>query len=177
MKKHIYYFTLAIFTLLFTSCTESDDEFFASTTVTSNGLVALNVTGNQLNISCYYARLLPQSGANPFDVYLTSSARKFFFNYTLEKKNGSGAWEYITPSTVTVVAGENQRGDYSSGIPVLDALDTTYEYESDITLTAGQYRVSINPEIISLNAQDAVMVTINTSTAGISSNTLEFTIL
>jgi hypothetical protein len=177
MKKHIYYLTLAIVALVFTSCTESDDEFFASTTVTSNELIAVNVTGNQLNISCYYPRLLPQAGGNPFDVYLTSTARKFFFNYTLEKKNGSGVWQYITPTTVSVVEGENQIGDYSSGIAVLNALDTTYEYESDITLSAGQYRVAINPEIISLNAQDAIMVTIATSTAGISSNMLEFTIL
>jgi hypothetical protein len=78
MKKHIYYLTLAIVALVFTSCTESDDEFFASTTVTSNELIAVNVTGNQLNISCYYPRLLPQAGGNPFDVYLTSTARKYF---------------------------------------------------------------------------------------------------
>ena len=99
-----------------------------------------------------------------------------FFNYTLEKKNTNGAWEYITPTSVTTVEGENEIGDYISGIAVLDALDTTYEYESDITLAAGQYRILIDPEIVSLNSQNAVMVTVKTSTFGIPLNSLEFTV-
>ncbi|MCD8519125.1 MAG: hypothetical protein LRY32_06415 [Flavobacterium sp.] len=50
--------------------------------------------------------------------------------------------------------------DYISGITVLDALDTTYEYETNITLTPGQYRIIVDPEIVTLNAQNAVMVTV-----------------
>ncbi len=175
MKKYIYILTIVIPSFLFTACTESDDEFFASTIVTANNLIELEVTGNEANVSCYVARLLPQPG-NPFDIYLTSTSRKLFFNYTLEKKNISGAWEYITPTNITTVEGENQIGSYISGIAVLDALDTTYEYESNIILAAGQYRISINPEIVSLNSQDAVMVTVKTSTSGIPSNALEFTV-
>ena len=175
MKKYIQYITLAIIALIFTGCTESDDEFFASKIVTSNELIEVNVTGNELNVSCYVPRLLPQD-TNPFDIYLTSTSRKMFFNYTLEKKNAGGAWEYITPTSVTTIEGENQIGDYISGIAVLDALDTTYEYESDITLSAGQYRILIDPEIITLNSQNAVMVTVKTSTFGIPSNALEFTV-
>ena len=176
MKKQIYFLKIVIITLLFTGCTESDDEFFASTIIISNELIDVNVAGNQLNVSCYYPRLVPQTESNPFDVYLTSTARKFFFNYTLEKKNASGAWEYITPTTTTIIEGENQVGSYISGIPVLDALDTTYEYETNTTLAAGQYRIKIDPEIVSLNSEDAVMVTIKTTTSGIPSNTLEFTV-
>lgn len=175
MKKYIQYLTVVITALVFTSCTESDDEFFPSKIVTSNELIEVNVTGNELNVSCYVPRLLPQN-INPFDIYLTSTARKLFFNYTLEKRNTNGQWELITPTTINLVEGENQIGDYISGIAVLDALDTTYEYESDITLAAGQYRILIDPEIVSLNSQNAVMVTIKTSTAGIPSNILEFTV-
>lgn len=175
MKKYIQYITVAIITLIFTGCTESDDEFFASKIVTSNELIEVNVTGNELNVSCYVPRLLPQD-TNPFDIYLTSTSRKMFFNYTLEKKNAGGAWEYITPASVTTIEGENQIGDYISGIAVLDALDTTYEYESDITLSAGQYRILIDPEIVTLNAQDAVMVSVKTSTVGAVGNVLEFTV-
>ncbi len=102
MKKYIYILTLVIPSFFFTSCTESDDEFFASTVVTANNLIELDVTGNEVNVSCYVARLLPQS-TNPFDIYLTSTSRKMFFNYTLEKRNTNGAWEFITPSTLTVI--------------------------------------------------------------------------
>ncbi|HBD27285.1 hypothetical protein [Flavobacterium sp.] len=175
MKKYIQYITVAIITLTFTGCTESDDEFFASKIVTSNELIEVNITGNELNVSCYVPRLLPQD-TNPFDIYLTSTSRKMFFNYTLEKKNAGGAWEYITPTSVNTIEGENQIGDYISGIAVLDALDTTYEYETNITLTPGQYRIIVDPEIVTLNAQDAVMVTVKTSTFGIPSNALEFTV-
>lgn len=174
MKKYIQYITVAIITLIFTGCTESDDEFFASKIVTSNELIEVNVTGNELNVSCYVPRLLPQD-TNPFDIYLTSTSRKMFFNYTLEKRNTGGAWEYITPSTLTVIEGENAIGDYISGVTVLDALDITYEYETNITLTPGQYRIIIDPEIVTLNAQDAVMVTVKTSTVGAVGNVLEFT--
>ena len=158
MKKYIQYIIVAIIALIFTGCTESDDEFFASKIVTSNELIEVNVTGDELNVSCYVPRLLPQD-TNP-----------------LEKKNTNGAWEYITPTSVTTVEGENEIGDYISGIAVLDALDTTYEYESDITLAAGQYRILIDPEIVSLNSQNAVMVTVKTSTFGIPLNALEFTV-
>lgn len=173
MKKYIQYISVAIIALIFTGCTESDDEFFASKIVTSNELIEVNVTGNELKVSCYVPRLLPQD-TNPFDIYLTSTSRKMFFNYTLEKKNAGGAWEYITPTSVTTIEGENEIGDYISGIAVLDALDTTYEYESDITLAAGQYRIIVDPEIVTLNAQDAVMVTVKTSTVGAVGNVLEF---
>ena len=45
-----------------------------------------------------------------------------------------------------------------------------------ITLTTGQYRISFDPEIVTLNAQNAVMVTVKTSVTGIPNNMLEFTI-
>ena len=175
MKKYIYILTLVIPSFLFTNCTESDDEFFASTIVTTNNLIELEVTGNEVNVSCYVARILPQPN-DPFDIYLTSTSRKMFFNYTLEKRNTNGAWEFITPSTLTVIEGENATGDYISGIAVLDALDTTYEYETDITLTPGQYRITVDPEIVTLNAQNAVMVTVKTSVIGATGNVLEFTV-
>ena len=175
MKKYIYILTLVIPSFLFTNCTESDDEFFASTIVTANNLIELEVTGNEVNVSCYVARILPQPN-DPFDIYLTSTSRKMFFNYTLEKRNTNGAWEFITPSTLTVIEGENATGDYISGIAVLDALDTTYEYETDITLTPGQYRITVDPEIVTLNAQNAVMVTVKTSVIGATGNVLEFTV-
>ena len=99
-----------------------------------------------------------------------------FFNYTIQKKNSNNVWEYITPSNIVLLNGENQTGSYISGIAVLDAIDTTYEYESKITLTTGQYRISFDPEIVTLNAQNAVMVTVKTSVTGIPNNMLEFTI-
>ena len=175
MKNYIKYLTVAVVALLFTSCTESDDEFFASKIVNSSNLIEVSASGNNLNVSCYVPRLLPQT-TNPFDIYLTSTSRKMFFNYTLEKKNGSGAWEYISPGNISVVEGENQVGDYISGVTVLDALDTTYEYEVDITLAAGQYRIIVDPEIVSLNSQNAVMVIVRTNVSGVPSNLLEFTV-
>ena len=39
MKKYIQYISVAIIALIFTGCTESDDEFFASKIVTSNELI------------------------------------------------------------------------------------------------------------------------------------------
>ena len=175
MKKYIFILTLVIPSFLFTSCTESDDEFFASTIVTANNLIELDVTGNELKVSCYVSRLLPQPN-NPFDIYLTSNSRKMFFNYTLERKNASGVWEYYIPTTVSVIEGENAIDEVISGIAVLDALDTTYEYETNNTLTSGQYRVIVDPEIVTLNAQDAVMVTLKTSALGAVGNVLEFTV-
>lgn len=175
MKKFLSIATLFISVFALTSCTERDDEFFANTTLTSNNLINLQVTGNEVNVSCYLARLLPQA-TNPFDIYLTSNSRKLFFNYTLEKRNSNNEWEFITPSNVTSIAGENSIGDYMSGIAVLDALDTTYEYETDIILTSGQYRITIDPEIVSLEAQNAVMVTVKTTTTGATDNVLSFTV-
>lgn len=175
MKNYIYILTLIISSLAFTSCTESDDEFFASKIVTSNELIEVAVNGNELNVSCYLPRLLPQD-TNPFDIYLTSNSRKMFFNYTLQKKNSGGAWVNITPTSITTIEGESQIGEYISCITVLDDLDTTYEYESDITLAAGEYRILIDPEIVSLNSQNSVMVTVKTSTLGIPSSILEFTV-
>ena len=84
MKKYIYILTLVIPAILFTSCTESDDEFFASKIVTANNLIDVNTTANDVTVSCNFARLLPQD-TNPFDLYLTSTSEEFFFNYTLEK--------------------------------------------------------------------------------------------
>ena len=175
MKKYIYIFTLLVPFFVLTSCTESDDEFFAATTVTSNNLIDLQVTGSEVNVSSYVARLLPQS-TNPFDIYLTSNSRKMFFNYTIEKRNSSNEWEFITPTTVNLIKGENSISDYVSGIAVLDALDTMYEYETTITLTPGQYRITVDPEIVTLNAQNAVMVTVKTTTTGAVDNILTFTV-
>lgn len=175
MKKYIYIFTLLVPFFVLTSCTESDDEFFAATTVTSNNLIDLQVTGSEVNVSSYVARLLPQS-SNPFDIYLTSNSRKMFFNYTIERRNSSNEWEFITPTTVNLIKGENSIGDYVSGIAVLDALDTMYEYETTITLTSGQYRITVDPEIVTLNAQNAVMVTVKTTTTGAVDNVLTFTV-
>jgi len=175
MKKYIFILTFIIPVFVFTSCTESDDEFFASTTLTANDLIEVSLTGDEVTISSNIPRILPQA-TNPFDIFLTSTSRKMFFNYTIQKKNSNNVWEYITPSNIVLLNGENQTGSYISGIAILDALDTTYEYESKITLTTGQYRISFDPEIVTLNAQNAVMVTVKTSVTGIPNNMLEFTI-
>ena len=175
MKKYIYAFALLISASLFTNCTESDDEFFASTIVTANDLIEIDVIGNEVNVSCNVSRLLPQPN-NPFDIYLTSTSRKLFFNYSLQKRNSNGVWESVTPDVYNVTVGEILVDDYISGIAVLNNTNDTYEYESEITLIAGEYRILVTPEIISLDSQEAVMVTIKTSTLGIPSNALEFTV-
>lgn len=176
MKKHIHYLAFAMLSLFFTSCTKNDDEFFASTIVTSNNIIELNAAGNELNVAAYFPRIITQLGTNPFDVYLTSDARKFFFNMTLEKRNASGNWEPITPTLISNVNGEEQVGDYISCVSTLNALDTTFEYESFITLNPGDYRVVVDPELVSINPQDAVMVTIKTTVVGYSSGIYEFTV-
>jgi len=180
MKKYIYVLTLVIPTILFTSCTESDDEFFASKIVTANNLIDVSTTANDVTVSCDFARLLPQD-TNPFDLYLTSTSEEFFFNYTLEKKNASGNWETVQSSgfTTSVSNGTNQFGEFISAICQLDALETNYQYETTITpSTAGDYRIIVDNEIVSLGSKDAVTVTIRTTVTGVdASNALEFTIL
>ena len=180
MKKYIQFFTVIIFLTTFTSCTESDDEFFASKVVTANGLIAVNLSGNAVHVSSDIPRLLPQSGGNLFDLYLTTTSSQFFFNYTLEKKNASNVWELVAPSGYTVVNGngDNQFGDYIAAICQLDALETSYEYDTSITpIAAGNYRLTVDTEIVSLEAKDAVTVTIKTTAVGdVTNNILEFTV-
>ncbi|MCU4189347.1 hypothetical protein M9Q43_09250 [Flavobacterium sp. HXWNR29] len=180
MKKYIYILTLVIPAILFTSCTESDDEFFASKIVTANNLIDVNTTANDVTVSCNFARLLPQD-TNPFDLYLTSTSEEFFFNYTLEKKNASGNWEIVPESgySKNEVLGTNQIGEFISAICQLDVLETNYQYETTITpSTPGDYRIRLDNEIVSLGSKDAVTVTIRTTVTGVdASNSLEFTIL
>ena len=134
MKKYIYILTLVIPAILFTSCTESDDEFFASKIVTANNLIDVNTTANDVTVSCNFARLLPQD-TNPFDLYLTSTSEEFFFNYTLEKKNASGNWVTVPPTGFTTIVnnGTNIYGEFISAICQLDVLETNYQYETTIT--------------------------------------------
>ena len=176
MKKYIQYITVAIITLIFTGCTESDDEFFATKSITSNGHIEVSVSGNILNVSSSFDRLLDQNTTSPLDLYLTTTSRKFFFNYSLEKRNSSGNWEFLIPDNVNTNLGETLFGSYISGVQHLDALDTTYEYDTDITLDPGQYRIQIDPKIISANSENAVTIIINTTAIGAPGNTLEFTV-
>lgn len=176
MKKYIYILTLIIQALAFTSCTESDDEFFPTKAISSNDKIEVNVTGNTLNVSCNFERLINQGTDYPLDLFLTTGSRKFFFNYSLEKRNSSGNWEFLIPDNVNTNLGETLFGSYISGVQHLDALDTTYEYDTDITLDPGQYRIQIDPKIISANSQDGVTIIINTTTIGAPGNTLEFTV-
>ena len=75
--------------------------------------------------------------------------------------------------------GTNQIGEFISAICQLDALETNYQYETTITpSTAGDYRIRVENEIVSLGSKDAVTVTIRTTVTGVNSNNvLEFTIL
>lgn len=176
MKKYIYYFTLAIITFLFTGCTENDDEFFPTKSVTVNNLIEVSVSGNVLNLNCDFDRLLDVGNDYPLDLYLTTKSRFFFFNYSLQKKNESGNWENIFPDNIVANEGANLFGTYISGIQHLNTLDTSYEYDTDITLDPGQYRIQVEPRIVSTNSQDAVMVAINSTTVGAVNNILEFTV-
>ena len=180
MKKYIYILALVIPAILFTSCTESDDEFFASKIVTANNLIDVNTTANDVTVSCNFARLLPQD-TNLFDLYLTSTSEEFFFNYTLEKKNASGNWVTVPPTGFTTIVnnGTNIYGEFISAICQLDVLETNYQYETTITpSTPGDYRIRLDNEIVSLGSKDAVTVTIRTTVTGVdASNSLEFTIL
>jgi len=180
MKKYIYILTLVIPAILFTSCTESDDEFFASKIVTANNLIDVNTTSNDVTVSCNFARLLPQD-TNPFDLYLTSTSEEFFFNYTLEKKNASGNWVTVPPTGFTTIVnnGTNLYGEFISAICQLDALETNYQYQTTITPSStGDYRIILDDEIVSLGSKDAVNVVIRTTITGVdANNVLEFTIL
>ena len=69
MKKYIQLLTIAFISILFTGCTESDDEFFASKIVTANNLINVSATTNDVTVSCNFNRLLPQN-TTPFDLYL-----------------------------------------------------------------------------------------------------------
>ena len=176
MKKYIYILTLIIQALAFTSCTESDDEFFPTKAISSNDKIEVNVTGNTLNVSCNFERLINQGTDYPLDLFLTTGSRKFFFNYSLEKRNSSGNWEFLIPDNVNTNLGETLFGSYISGVQHLDALDTTYEYDTDITLDPGQYRIQIDPKIISANSENAVTIIINTTVIGAPGDSLEFTV-
>lgn len=176
MKKYIQYLTVAITTLVFTGCTESDDEFFATKSITSNGQIEVSVSGNVLNVTSSFDRLLDQNTTSPLDLYLTTSSRKFFFNYSMQKRNVSGDWEYFIPENVSAILGENLFGSYISGVQHLDGSDTTYEYDTDITLDPGQYRVIFDPKIISANSENAVTIIINTTVIGAPGDSLEFTV-
>ena len=176
MKKYTHYLTIAIITLLFTGCTESDDEFFATKAVTVNNKIEVSASGNVLNVSCNFDRILNYGSDAPLDLFLTATSRAFFFNYSMQKRNASGTWENYIPTTITATKGDNFVGSYISGIQQLDALDTTYEYDTDITLAPGQYKVLVEPRIVSLDSQDVVTVIINTTTVGATNNILEFTV-
>lgn len=179
MKRYLFFLTLVISVLLFTNCTESDDEFFATKIVNATNLIDVSSTSNDVKITCDFDRLLPQ-GTTPFDLYLTTTSEEFFFNYTLEKRNASGNWEAVpsTGFTTSVNYGNNQFGSFISAICQLDALETTYQYETTITpSTAGNYRITIDSEIVSLGSKDAVTVTIRTTATGVNANNIrEFTI-
>lgn len=180
MKKYIQFFAIAILFALFTGCTESDDEFFASKVVTANGLIAVNLSGNTVAVSTAIPRLLPQTGGNPFDLYLTTTSNQFFFNYTLEKKNANNVWELVAPSGYNVVtsSGSNQFGDYIAAICQLDALETTYEYDTTIApIATGDYRLTVDNEVVSIDSKNAVTVIIKTTAVGdTTNNVLEFTV-
>lgn len=177
MKKYINILTLVLPILFFTNCTESDDEFFAVKSVTANNLIDVNASGNVLNISCNIDRMLAVGNEYPLDLFTTTNSRKFFFNYSIQKKNTSGNWDYFIPENVSATIGENLIGSYISGVQVLDMLDTTYEYDTDITLEPGQYRILVDPKIVSANSQNVVTVIINSTVIGGVGNSLEFTVI
>lgn len=176
MKKHIQYITITILAILFTGCTESDDEFFPTKAITSNNKIEVNVSGNTLNVSCNFERLINQGTDYPLDLFLTTGSRKFFFNYSLEKRNSSGNWEFFIPDNVNTNLGENLFGSYISGVQYLDVLDANYEYDTDIILVPGEYRVQIDPKIISANSDNAVTIIINTTSIGAPGSTLVFNV-
>ena len=80
------------------------------------------------------------------------------------------------PENVNAILGENLFGSYISGVQHLDGSDTTYEYDTDITLDPGQYRVIFDPKIISANSENAVTIIINTTVIGAPGDSLEFTV-
>ncbi|MQP24173.1 hypothetical protein GFJ94_03740 [Flavobacterium sp. LMO8] len=176
MKKIIYFSFALIISILFSSCTENDDEFFATKSVTVNNLIEVETSSNILSVSCNFDRILNVGNVNPLDLYLTTESRYFFFNFSLQKLNESGTWTYVFPENISENEGDNVYGNYISAIQELNSLDAHYEYDTDFILDPGEYRIEVEPRLVSTNSQNAVSIAIKTSTIGAVGNVLEFTI-
>lgn len=168
MKTLRLYILLLISSLALVSCND-DDEFYNTVYVDSPGLVAIEipaggyVVNDSFNFSVDFSRYITEPGqSTPLDLYKTSEAPSFGFNYYLQKKTGTDTWTTVF---------ENEE-EYRVGEIAYFPGSQTYEFDASYTLTAaGDYRFRLGPnaydlkktDLISRNPNNKTLVIITTS--------------
>lgn len=168
MKTLRFYILALISSLTLISCND-DDEFYNAVYIDSPGLATIEVpaggyaVNDNFDFSIAFSRFVTEPGqTTPLDVYKTSEASSFGFNYYLEKKTGTDTW-------TTVFANEDE---YRVGEVVYFPGTQTYEFDESYLLTsAGEYRFRLGSnaydlkktDLISRNPSNKTMVIITTS--------------
>lgn len=174
MKTLRLYILGLISALALVSCND-DDEFYNAVYVESPGLVSIEIpaegyaVNDNFNFSIDFSRYITEPGqTTPLDLYKTTEAPSFGFNYYLQKKTGNNTW-------TTVFANDEE---YRVGEIIYFTGSQTYEFDESYPLTsAGDYRFRLGTnaydlkktDLISRNPNNKTLVIITTSANNIDS--------
>ena len=174
MKTFKLYILLLLSSLALVSCND-DDEFYNIAYLNKPDLVAIDIplagynVNDNLTFHIDFSRYQTEGNhATPLDLYKTTGAESFGFNYYLEKKTGTNTW-------TTVFSNEDE---YRVGEVEYMPLTETYEFDEALPLTsAGEYRFRLGisdfgytkTELISRNKPKQTAVKITTNANGIDS--------
>lgn len=180
MKK-LHYIALIALAFLVSDCDTDDDGFYNNVYVDVPNLVIMDAhsttytVGEKLYLQADFSRYLNDGAL--LDVFQTTGATEFVFNYLIEKQIGS-EWEVVTvnDSQLDIVRGNAQNGSFVYGICELNTTNQMYEYRVGFPLlSTGTYRLSYGYDSDSLNSAELrsispatrVVMNINSAVTGL----------
>ena len=149
MKIIQYLFFGAVATLLMAAdCSNKDSEFYNDVFINTPDILVNIVPSPTFDLGSYYAidatfskDVQEANQANVLDVYKTSGAKSFSFSFLIEKKNGNGDWELVSP-TLTTLEGSAEVGDFAFAHSIYDD-NSQYKFRTAVQLNdAGSFRLS-----------------------------------
>lgn len=178
MKKAKYLVMIMSLSLLLTSTTCEDDNFYDKSIKIDNLIdVETNPNynvGDIIYVNSLFSRYLPEEGYSNFlDIYKTTGSNKFGFNISLFKKDASNDWILEDLSQTTLLdKGEirfNTINNYydKNCLPVLNTSNNNYEFRVGIKLLdPGEYELSINTILSPIDIKNKVNLEIFTTIDG-----------
>lgn len=149
MKTFYQYLFGALFIGLFFNCSEPDEIYMGSKTITVPNLIQIETAASyKVNDFIYiissFSRYLPEEGFNDLlDIYKTTKSTEYSFDFILEKKSAYGTWTTIDIGNKIVVSKGKKSVDYSdSAVCVFNPTENKYEFRAGIPLLeSGEFRL------------------------------------
>lgn len=158
MKKNIALYIVSFFML--TSCwSEDDSSNYKNINLNIPNLIQFE-TQPTFNINDYvyfninFSRYLPEQGySDLLDIYKTTGATNFIFNFNLYKKSAYNIYEKVNFSTFYILdKGAIENTYYSNGFALYNDINKMYEFRAGIQLLEqGNYKLEIEPYINPIN--------------------------